>query len=123
MEESLSDTEAIHFDSLKSAEQWPSEQRVANDPGATDVVKVPRALGHARAAIVKKMLTERTPQLSFVRGTITSKSWRAPSRKGDPLQYIADQHKTQVNDGNFVDDMKKGLRTHVVKDHDFKGVK
>ncbi|VDK52260.1 unnamed protein product [Gongylonema pulchrum] len=41
------------------------------------------------------MLTEKTPQLTFIRGTTASKSWRAPTKKGDPLQYIADQHKSQ----------------------------
>lgn len=89
MEESLSDPEAIDFE--KSADELPEGQRNADVDGAK-----PRALGQARAAIVKKLLTERTPRLTFIRGSPASKSWRPETKKGDSLQYIADMHEIQV---------------------------
>ncbi|VDM25475.1 unnamed protein product [Toxocara canis] len=94
--ETLSDPEAIGFG--ESAEESPTRQRCADTAaGELETGTQPRALGHARAAIVKKLLIEKSPQLqsSFVRGTVTSKSCRVESNKGDPLQYIADQHKIQ----------------------------
>uniref|UniRef100_A0A1I8EZ70 ANK_REP_REGION domain-containing protein n=1 Tax=Wuchereria bancrofti TaxID=6293 RepID=A0A1I8EZ70_WUCBA len=103
IEETLSDPEDIDFESSKSAEQLSLEQRIADnlDVKTTNEVvtkvKTPRALGHARAAIVKKMLTEKSQPLSFIRGTAISKSWRSASKKGDPLQYIVDQHEKQRN--------------------------
>lgn len=103
IEETLSDPEDIDFENLKSAEQLSLKQHIADTSGVKTTneivteVKTPRALGHARAAIVKKMLIEKSQPLSFIRGTATSKSWRSTSKKGDSLQYIVDQHKTQVN--------------------------
>lgn len=94
--ETLSDPEAIGFG--ESAEESPMRQRCADTAAGEMATAQPRALGHARAAIVKKLLTEKSPQpqSSFIRGTVASKSCRIDSNKGDPLQYITDQHKTQV---------------------------
>uniref|UniRef100_F1KS99 KN motif and ankyrin repeat domain-containing protein 1 n=1 Tax=Ascaris suum TaxID=6253 RepID=F1KS99_ASCSU len=93
--ETLSDPEAIGFG--ESAEESPMRQRCADTAAGEMATAQPRALGHARAAIVKKLLTEKSPQpqSSFIRGTVASKSCRIDSNKGDPLQYITDQHKTQ----------------------------
>ncbi|VDN01851.1 unnamed protein product [Thelazia callipaeda] len=104
MEESLSDPEAVDFESFHSEEKLPMKQHIVNDPNLISLktkegVKVSesRVLGHARAAVVKKMLTEKSPQLSFIRGAVISKSCRSSSRKGNSLQYIADQHKATAN--------------------------
>uniref|UniRef100_A0A0R3RU07 ANK_REP_REGION domain-containing protein n=1 Tax=Elaeophora elaphi TaxID=1147741 RepID=A0A0R3RU07_9BILA len=102
VEETLSDPEDIDFDSSKSAEQLSPKQRMADNLDVKTTgemvaeVKTSRELGHARAAVVKKMLTEKSQPLSFIRGTTTSKSWRSISKKGDPSQYIVDQHKAQT---------------------------
>ncbi|VIO93835.1 Uncharacterized protein BM_BM5928 [Brugia malayi] len=126
IEETLSDPEDIDFKSAKSAEQLSLEQRIAdnldvktrNEVAAK--VKTPRALGHARAAIVKKMLTEKSQPLNFIRGTAISKSWRSASKKGDPLQYIVDQHETQRNsDSSTPQTTKDALKEKVNLKRDF----
>ncbi|VDK42984.1 unnamed protein product [Anisakis simplex] len=93
IEETLSDPEAIGFG--ESAEESPTRQRCADTVDEPETRS--RALGQARAAIVKKMLIEKSPQseTNFIRGSFTSKSCRVSSNKGDSLQYIADQYKTQ----------------------------
>ncbi|KAM3718968.1 KN motif and ankyrin repeat domain-containing protein [Dirofilaria immitis] len=113
VEEMLSDPEDIDFESSKFMEQMSSKQRADNlDIKTTNEMvtelKAPRTLGHARAAIVKKMLTEKSQPLSFIRGTMTSKSWRSSSKKGDSLQYIVDQHKTQSSSAPSIPQTKKG---------------
>lgn len=103
MEETLWDSEDTNFGNSKSTEQLSLKQRIADNSDvktedeAVTKIKTPRVLGHARAAVVKKMLTEKSQPLNFIRGTITSKSWRPITKKGDSLQYIVDQHKIQVN--------------------------
>lgn len=103
VEETLSDPGDIDFECLKSAERLSLGQHITNnlDVKSTNEVitemKEPQTLGHVRAAVVKKMLTEKSQPSGFIRGTTTSKSWRPTTKKGDSLQYIVDQHKTQVN--------------------------
>lgn len=101
VEEALSDPEYIDFENSKFQLTKKEDGANAGEMGAK-VRMIPRELGHARAAIVKKMLTEKSSQpLSFIRGTTVSRSWRATSKKGDSLQYIVDQHKAQVKIKNF----------------------
>ncbi|VDO47999.1 unnamed protein product, partial [Onchocerca flexuosa] len=112
VEETLSDPEDVDFDSWKSAEQLSPKQHIADNSDVSSKVtepKAPRTLGHARAAIVKKMLTEKSQPLSFIRGIATSKSWRSTSKKGDSLQYIVDQHKIQRNSTHPIPQTKKEL--------------
>ncbi|MCP9262104.1 KN motif and ankyrin repeat domain-containing protein 2 [Dirofilaria immitis] len=76
VEEMLSDPEDIDFESSKFMEQMSSKQRADNlDIKTTNEMvtelKAPRTLGHARAAIVKKMLTEKSQPLSFIRDIAT----------------------------------------------------
>ncbi|EFO19686.2 VAB-19 protein [Loa loa] len=113
VEETLSDPEDIDFESSKSAEQLLKQRIVDNlniktTSEVAKEIKTPRALGHARAAIVKKMLTEKSQPLSFIRGTATSKSWRLTTKKGDPLQYIVDRHKTQAGSASSTPQTTKG---------------
>ncbi|KAL3994910.1 Ankyrin repeats (3 copies) family protein [Acanthocheilonema viteae] len=114
VEETLWDPEDIDFESSKSAEQLSLRQhntdnlddKITNEI-ATEV-KTSRALGHTRAAVVKKILTEKSQPLNFIRGTTTSKSWRPTTKKGDPLQYIVDQHKTQSGSTPSIPQTAKG---------------
>ena len=79
----------------ESVEESIEGRRGADD----DEENKPKALGQERAAIVRKLLTETKipqPQTNFVRGTAASRSCRVESKKGDSLQYITDQYKTQV---------------------------
>ncbi|VDM95972.1 unnamed protein product, partial [Onchocerca ochengi] len=111
VEEALSDPDDVDFESWKSAEQLSSKRPIANNSDVSSKVtelKAPRTLGHARAAIVKKMLTEKSQPLSFIRGIATSKSWRSTSKKGDSLQYIVDQHKIQRNATRSIPQTTKG---------------
>ncbi|CAG9534883.1 unnamed protein product [Cercopithifilaria johnstoni] len=113
VEETLSNPD-IDSESLKSMEQLSSKQHIIDnlDVNATSEivteVKTPRALGHARAAVVKKILTEKSQPLSFIRGTTVSKSWRPTTKKGDPLQYIVDQHKIQSGSSPSIPQTTKG---------------
>uniref|UniRef100_A0A915Q863 ANK_REP_REGION domain-containing protein n=1 Tax=Setaria digitata TaxID=48799 RepID=A0A915Q863_9BILA len=101
VEETLTDPEDIDFESSKSAEQLSLEQRVTDNLDIKNTneeviePKASRLLGHARAVVVKKMLTEKSQPISFIRGAAITKSCRATTQKGDSLQYILDQHKTQ----------------------------
>ncbi|VDK67147.1 unnamed protein product [Litomosoides sigmodontis] len=114
VEETLSDPGDTNFECLKCAEHLSLEQHTANnlDVSSTNEViaemKEPQTLGHVRAALVKKMLTEKSQPSGFIRGTTISKSWRPTSKKGDSLQYIVDQHKTQRGSVPSVPQTTKG---------------